>query len=332
VNRVSEISSEAGATVPPRRRTHLINVVRVVFALLVITFAVIAVATQWQNVSTQLRQMHAGPLLAAGALAILGVFASMLCWRVVLADLGSPLKLHTASRVFFLGQLGKYVPGSVWAVIAQAELAREHHVPRTRTGTAYVVLVVLYVGSGFLVGAITLPFVLTGSARIYLWLLLLIIPLVVILYPPMLTALLNRTLHLMRRPPMEHALSERGVVIALAWGAVSWLFLGLHIWLLARDLGGTGAGLLALSIGGFALAWCVGFVVIIAPAGVGPRDAIIAALFASALPAGGPAALAVVSRLMLTFADVICALAAIGIWRGRRGVDVDRVDIDQARG
>ena len=104
----------------------------------------------------------------------------------------------------------------------------------------------------------------------------------------------------------------------MIWGAVSWVLLGVHIWLIARDLGGSGAALLPLSIGGFALAWVVGFLVIIAPAGVGPRDAIIAALFVSQLPAGGPAALALVSRLILTFADVACAVALVAWQRARR--------------
>jgi len=249
---VSDISSETVETVSPGRRGRLIAVVRIVFALLVTGFAVAAVATQWSEVSEQLRNLHLGVLLVSGALAVLGVFASMLCWRAVLADLGSPLDLRNASKVFFLGQLGKYVPGSVWAVLAQAELGRAHRVPRSRIGAAYVVLIVLYVGSAFLVGGLTLPFVLTGASRTYLWLLSLILPLLVVMYPPTQTALLNRALRVVRRPPLEHALSMRGVLTGLAWGGVSWLLLGMHVWLLARDLGGSGARLLPLSIGGFA--------------------------------------------------------------------------------
>lgn len=326
---MGDISSEA-TPAPTRRRKHATNVVRVVFALVVIGFTVYTVATQWRDVSAQLAKMHTWVLLASAGLAVLGVYASMLCWRVALTDLGSPLRLRVAARVFFVSQLGKYVPGSVWAVVAQVELAHEHHVPRTRTGAAYIVLVVLYVSSGFLVGAATLPFVVDDSSRGFLWLLLLLVPLLVILYPPLLTAVLNLGLKLIRRPPLEHPLTLRGVGFALGWGVVSWLLLGVHVWLLARDLGGTGPELLPLAIGGFALAWAVGFVVVIAPAGLGPRDAIIAAVLASGLPAGGPAALAVMSRLMLTLADIVCALVAVGIAKRYRKVDSDPADPEQA--
>jgi len=313
-----KISSTAGAPVPHRRRKHLITAVRVVFVVLMIAFVVVAVATQWQEISAQLRQMSTGVLLVSGVAATLGVFACMLCWRVVLSDLGSPLQIRVAGHVYFVGQLGKYIPGSIWAVVAQVELARVHDVPRTRTGSAYLVFALFYAGAGLLASAVTLPFLVTESSRGLLWLLLLILPLLVVLYPPVLTALLNRALRLVHREPLEHALSARGVAGAMVWGAVSWVLLGVHIWLIARDLGGSGASLLPLSIGGFALAWVVGFLVIIAPAGVGPRDAIIAALFVSQLPAGGPAALALVSRLILTFADVACAVALVAWQRAQR--------------
>ena len=56
----------------------------------------------------------------------------MLAWRALLADLGSPLPVRVAMRVLFLGQLAKYLPGStVWAVVAQTELAHDYDVPRS---------------------------------------------------------------------------------------------------------------------------------------------------------------------------------------------------------
>ncbi len=44
----------------------------------------------------------------------------------LLNDLGSPLPPAGSLRVFFLGQLGKYVPGSVWPAVAQMELGRDY--------------------------------------------------------------------------------------------------------------------------------------------------------------------------------------------------------------
>ena len=63
---------------------------------------------------------------------------TMLVWRALMAGVGSPLSVGVASRVLFIGQLGKYLPGSVWPVLAQMELASDHKVPRARTAAASV--------------------------------------------------------------------------------------------------------------------------------------------------------------------------------------------------
>ncbi|MGH8967254.1 MAG: hypothetical protein ACRDXB_18275, partial [Actinomycetes bacterium] len=52
-----------------------------------------------------------GSFLAAAA----GVGASGLAWRSLLSGLGAALDRRAAARVFFIGQIGKYIPGTVWA-------------------------------------------------------------------------------------------------------------------------------------------------------------------------------------------------------------------------
>ncbi len=66
------------------------------------------------------------------------IFAAMMAWRSLLADLDSTLPMPVAMRIFFLGQLGKYLPGSVWTVVAQADLGRDHSIPPRRTVAASV--------------------------------------------------------------------------------------------------------------------------------------------------------------------------------------------------
>jgi hypothetical protein len=50
---------------------------------------------------------------------ILNVALAGMVWQTILADLGSRLRLTVAARIFFVGQLGKYLPGSVWPVVMQ---------------------------------------------------------------------------------------------------------------------------------------------------------------------------------------------------------------------
>ena len=86
--------------------------------------AVYGLVSQWAQVQAALGKLDGWDVAGAAVCAIAGLGCMMLAWRALLADLGSPLPLPAAIRVMFVGQLGKYVPGAVWAVAAQVELAQ----------------------------------------------------------------------------------------------------------------------------------------------------------------------------------------------------------------
>src|ERR1019366_7313498 len=90
--------------------------------------AVYGLASQWTQVHTDLAKLAAGEVAGAALCVIAGLGCMLLAWRALLADLGSPLPLPAAIRVMFIGQLGKYVPGAVWALAAQVELSRDYDV------------------------------------------------------------------------------------------------------------------------------------------------------------------------------------------------------------
>lgn len=69
-----------------------------------------SLAAQWGAVRPLLGQLSTRSLAAALAAVLAGVLATFLCWRAVLADLGGRLPVNAGARVFFVGQLGKYLP------------------------------------------------------------------------------------------------------------------------------------------------------------------------------------------------------------------------------
>lgn len=248
-----------------------------------------------------------GVAAAAGSLVavLAGLFASAMVWRALLADLGTALPLRPALHVFFLGQLGKYVPGSVFAIAAQMELGRAHGAPRSRTGTASLVFLGVLVAAGLLSAAAVLPLTSPAALADYSWVLLALPVGLVLLAPPVLTRLVGRLLRLLRRDGLERPLSWRGTGAALGWALAMWAAYGAHLWLLVRPLqpaGGPDA--LLLSTGAYALAWTAGFLFVVAPAGVGVREAALVVALAPALAAGPALALAVLSRVLMTVGDL----------------------------
>ena len=313
--------------VAPNRRRRLFRLLRLVLIAVAVTLAVWTLAGQWRKVRGDLSELSLGWTALSAVAALLGMACIGGAWSALLTDLGSPLPLRTGGRIFLLAQLGKYIPGSVFAIAGQMELAKRYDVPRRRSGAASAVAIVLNTLVGGLVALAALPLL---PARLEHRLLpaLVLLPLAAVLHPRLFNVLLARGLQLLRRPPLDQPLSGRGVLKASCWGAISWLFLGVHVWALCRDVGATGP-VLGLAITGFAAAWIVGFVVVIAPAGLGPREAVLVAVLGGSLAGGSGAALVVASLsrlLLLVAADVALALLSFATTSAARrpGKSIER--------
>jgi hypothetical protein len=280
--------------------------------LLAVTAAgagVAAIVSQRAGIGAALAQLHPA-YLGLSELAVIGASVGMLlAWRTLLADLGSPLPLRVAGRVLFLSQLGKYLPGSVWPLLAQVELGREHRVPARRSATVGVV-------------ALGLPLLSPGAAGRYRWAFGLAPVLVAAIHPRVLNPALARGFRVLRRQPPE-PLSLAGIGRCAGWSMAAWLCYGLQVWLLVHGLGGTGWRPLPLSVGAFAFAWSLGFLVVFAPSGAGVREAALVLALSPVLATGPALLVALASRVLTGLTDLLLAAVAVAAAR-RRGNPVVR--------
>ena len=293
--------------------------------LVVAAFACAAVwvlASRWQEVQPLLGRLSVWSVSASLVAVLAGIFGTFLCWRALLADLGSPLPVPGAMRVFFVGQLGKYLPGSLWPVLAQMELGRDYKVPPRAAGAAVAAFLVVVVGTGLVIAVPSLPLLADGAARTYWWTLVALPVAVVVATPPVLNRLLGVALRLARRPDLPRPLTLGGIARGAGWALLSWTAYGVHVWVLALQLGAVPTPrLLLVTSGAFAAAWTIGFLVVIAPAGAGVRDGALILLLGGVLSAPQATVIAVLSRLMFTVGDLAWCLPAL-VAR-RRGVRVD---------
>jgi hypothetical protein len=96
-----------------RRTSRLRLVAQWVVAAIVIGFAVRAVAKQWRDVAPALAELRFDWLrvLGSGVLVLATYLILIEAWRATLRVWSQSLPFMSAARIWFVSNLGKYVPG-----------------------------------------------------------------------------------------------------------------------------------------------------------------------------------------------------------------------------
>jgi len=125
--------------------------------------------------------------------------------------------------------------------------------------------------------------------------------------------LVNIGPRLVRRPPVEQKVTWRGILTASGWSLASWLSHGASLWVLSVAVGAPVGESLPLCLGGIALAMAAGFLVVVAPSGIGVRELVIIASLAPVLDRPEALAVALVARLLFTVADLVAAAVVVPV-------------------
>ncbi|MDR1295052.1 MAG: hypothetical protein LBK59_08890 [Bifidobacteriaceae bacterium] len=288
-----------------------------------VVFLGIAIAQNWTQVRGAMDQLPPANLAASIALAGLALTFSGLQQHSLLAAFGaSSIGVRGFLGAFFLAQLGKYAPGTGLAYVAQMELSRTLGVRRA----ASVVAMALGAGMTILL-AVCFGGVLIGSDTVRiipLWLqvatvVLAALSLLALMVRP---ALVSRFLAAMPVRPIRSQFADVHLpspAPAVAWSAAAWIAYGLHLAFLLFPYVDDGGAALRAAMGGFPLAWVVGFLAVIVPAGVGVREAVLAAVLDPLAGAGVALTVAALSRFAIIIAEALLAGAgAVVRWPRRR--------------
>lgn len=260
-----------------------------------------------------------GILVVSAAVLFAGYVASAVLWGVMVRELGGPaLPPWTAFRVFFVANLGRYIPGKVWQIAGLALLARRHGVSGPLATAAAVLGQAFAVAGATVVG---LAAFFSGGEELRRWggVAAVVVVTVVALFavPAFLRRVLSFWFRVTRRPVPEGL--DPGPLFGIRWVALyglNWVVYAGAFWLLARSFGLPGGPLLLGPA--FAAAYVLGYLMIFAPAGIGVREGFLVAFVQPAMGVGAASALAVLARLWATVVEVAPAAVVAATHLGER--------------
>jgi uncharacterized membrane protein YbhN (UPF0104 family) len=280
-------------------------------ALAFILFAARSLLRQWHDASVAHLQLQLQPgWLALSSLVVLATYLLLVeIWRRVLARFGGHVSLATAARVWFVSNLGKYVPGKVWQVTAMVEMMNRRGVSLTAAGGAAILVAVCNVVAGFvLVLAIGTPSLRALGARAE--------PVVITATIVLLVGLLTAPLTVRWATQLFNYVSRRKVVMkvpaAAVWESIggyvaTWALYGSAFELFAIAIVGHAGGSWMAYTATFTISYLVGYLWLPAPGGLGAREWAMSTIFV-ALKLGTPAeaaAITIASRLWLTVLEIL---------------------------
>ncbi len=293
-------------------RSRWLRSVQWAAGLAILWFAGRSLVRNWHQLGAQPLQWRIDPLsILLAALVVWGMYALLVAaWRVMLGAWGERLDGWTAARIWTVSNLGKYLPGKVWAIAGMALMARQAGIsPGAATGSA-VILQAVSLGSGAAVAALTGAAALERArpgATVALWLLLAaaVAGVAMLLWPPLLRRLL-------RAAAPETAGEAAPPLAAVLYGVVAnvtaWVGYGVALWLLARGLLPTAGLGIRAAIAVFTASYLAGFLALIAPGGLGVREGLFILMLQGTLGIGAATALALASRVLLTVTELGAAM------------------------
>ena len=296
-------------------RPRLANLIGIAIGVAGVAFVVRRIVRDRAEIADALSSANPAGLVVGSVTGVVAMTLIGVNWLLILRRAGAAAPWRRGLSWFFVGQLGKYVPGGIWPVVGQAELA---HRGGTARGAAYsstaMSMVATFLGAAT-VAAITglispsdgrlLPVLLTVALSGALACLLL----------PALRSALDRLAHRVTRRELRLPPAGWFALLVLRHVPVWLSFAGMNIFAavaLGVDLD---AGLVIELVFVTCVSWMAGFVIVGVPGGIGVRETIFISMTTASLGAGVAVSAAVLSRVVSIAVDLGAAAVSMVIAR-----------------
>lgn len=313
------------------RKRLVWRAVQVVFVAAVLWFATTLLLAHWADVRALQATLTPawGRVLWSAAIVLASYAVLIATWRAMVRAWGAGIGVLPASRIWFVSNLGRYVPGKVWQIGAMGVMANNAGVPPEAAVGSSLVIALVNILAGFGVVAVARADALrvAGATGLALWVPLIGLLLVTASLPWSLAPLVRFTARVTGRAIVAPSLPAAAIWVALIGCAAAWMLYGVAFRELAVGLlGASAAGDVGTYVAVFTLSYLAGFLALPVPGGIGVREVSLGALLVGTglLTTTAEATLLVVaSRLWLTVLEVLPGLVFLA-WPSARVSTLDK--------
>lgn len=307
LHRVGEAGSQVGKKPPRSRKVRL--ALQIGLAVLIFGFLVLTVIDQWAEIQDEGVHFHVGWLVPAIVILPFFFVLSAFGWDLTLRFLGYRIGFGRAQVAWGQPLLARYVPGSVLYVLGRLLLSERAGIPRRITITSIVYEQAVSATSAIVVASYFIIQHPDLQGQPWRWGVLLLIPAAVaVLQPRIFGPLANWALRKFGREPLPVFVPLHGILALIAFYMVNWVVVALGLYCVARSVTDIPFEDVLLVGSAQAIGYVAALLTLIAPAGLGVKDAAFAWAMKAALPSKSFALgslIAIAVRGVLTLAELI---------------------------
>ena len=300
-------------------RSKLINVVGVAIGVAGIAFVARRIVRDRSEIADALSSAELAWLIVGGVTGLLAMGLIGLNWLLILRHGGAAAPWRRGMSWFFVGQLGKYVPGGIWPIIGQAELAHRGDTPRrVAYSSTAMSMVATFLGAATVAAISGLISPSDGRLLPAAIAVGLMLTFGVLMIPATRSMMVRLAQRLTRKQlPLPE---PRWFTLLVVRHLPVWVsFAGMNIFAVVAVGSDLDASLVVELIFVTCVSWMAGFVVVGVPGGIGVRETIFISMTTAPLGAGVAVSVAVLSRVVSIVVDLAGAAVSVLLARTSPG-------------
>jgi uncharacterized membrane protein YbhN (UPF0104 family) len=311
----------------------IVNIVKWLLVGLILYFIIRQIATQWHQVKTYQWKINWVYLVSSIIVLQIGFFFKSSLWMLLLTRFKTHIGVWRAFRVYYLSNLGRYVPGKVVQFAGIMYLAKREGVREDVAVSSFALDKLFDTPAGILV--VSLYYFLLGASfdqiRHYLSLSIIlgavtVALLLVIFIPSLLERALNLLLRIFKRPRIEFKMEKKIGFGLLFLYFIAWNIFGASFYLFIQAITEAPSSYFLQSCLIYTAAYLVGYWALFAPGGIGVREGVIGTLL---YELGGFAesiayTVGLASRLWFTIGEVVVTILALLVRSKKANVEKEK--------
>lgn len=267
---------------------RLILILKVVIFIVVVVWVIWELNKSWNKIGEIEWKANYYWLLFSAIFYFLAYIPTSLFWRYSMWSLGQHPGIYESLRAYYIGHLGKYVPGKAIVVVLRSGLLNRERTSVSVAAAAVFLETLTMMASGAFLSAL-IVIIWFRDMQNGFWLTLLAVGLAVCaglpIIPPVFRRLTKKVGVGRNDPEIDRKLNGLSFkTLAIGWGLtiLTWLFLGLSLWSAVNGVGvvtgslfANGCELMARFTLAASFSVVLGFVLMM-PGGIGVRDFVLA--------------------------------------------------------